>query len=110
MKAGPVKALFQQHESGKLEIKVVMVVPKRNFKLAHDRNRIKRQMREVWRLKKEKLHHALDSQTFTLHLGLLYISKSLPEYVELEKRIDSIINQLAIHVKPNTGTSANLAD
>jgi len=34
---------------------ILIVVPKRLFKKAVDRNRIKRQLREIWRLNQEKL-------------------------------------------------------
>jgi ribonuclease P protein component len=84
--------------------KVVMVVSKRNFKRAHDRNRIKRQMRELWRNHKENWYMKLADHSQACHLGLIYVGKQLPEFSELQKGTNKLLKELEKHVGKATGT------
>ena len=77
--------------------KVVMVVSKRNFKKAHDRNRIKRQMRELWRHHKEHWYKLLAKHSRSCHLGLIYIGKELPDFSELQKGTNKLLKELEKH-------------
>jgi ribonuclease P protein component len=69
-------------------------VSSRNFKKATDRNRIKRLMREAWRLQKNKLHDHLLEQNVQLSVFILYIGKELPEYELVFEKTGNIINRL----------------
>jgi len=53
--------------------------PKKKFKHATDRNRIKRVMREVWRLQKLILEPVIP-EGMQLHIFLLFIDVTLPDY------------------------------
>ena len=99
---------------GSAGVKVVLSVSKRFFKRAHDRNRIKRQLREVWRHEKHVLEvgaapAAADSgagitragpATVTdapgpLLLGVLYIGREMPASVSyLTHRLRKGLNRL----------------
>jgi len=57
--------------------KVGVSVSKRNFKLAVDRNRVKRLLREAYRHNKNML---IDNNVEGYTLMILYISKDLPDY------------------------------
>lgn len=65
-----------------LNHQILIVVPKRLFKKAVDRNRIKRQLREIWRLNQEKIliNHKL-------LISYRQISKDKQTYLSLEKAI-----------------------
>ncbi len=70
----PVKVLFLSDES--LEnTQATFAVPKRNFKLAVARNRIKRQLRELYRLQKQEV---LKNNGKKFALLFLYIGKEKP--------------------------------
>ena len=72
------------------KVQVAFSVPKRNFKNAVDRNRIKRQLRECCRLRNpafvEQMHQ---SYIFMI----LYLGKEEPEYVDLEKGMDDLFGR-----------------
>lgn len=67
-------------------------VPKRNFKSAVDRNRVKRQLREVYRLNKHLLNEKQNGKFVML---FLFLGKVKPQYAELEKAMDNLLLKLA---------------
>lgn len=66
-------------------------VPKRNFKSAVDRNRLKRQLREAYRLNKHILEENHGKKFVML---FLYLGKVKPQYVELEKSMVKLLRKL----------------
>lgn len=67
----------------------------RNFKKAVDRNRIKRLMREAYRLQKIPLQEALHANNRQLGLFFIYTGKELPDYKTVSDRIAVILKKLA---------------
>jgi ribonuclease P protein component len=66
----------------------------RNFKKAVDRNRIKRLMREAYRLQKNPLQEALQAKQKQLALFFIYTGKELPDYKTVSEKIGVILNKL----------------
>lgn len=62
-------------------------VPKRNFKHAHDRNRIKRLLREAYRLNKHPLYAMLATQHQQIAMMWVYKGRSLPDYETVTKEV-----------------------
>jgi ribonuclease P protein component len=69
-------------------------VGSKNFKKAVDRNRIKRVVREAWRLQKIVLQEKLKEQNIPLNVFLIYTGKNLPEYKEVHEKTGRIIKKL----------------
>jgi ribonuclease P protein component len=69
-------------------------VPKKNFKNAVDRNRVKRLMREVYRLRKIHLYEKLVAKQKQMALMWIYKGKELPTYAQTEKVMVECIEKL----------------
>jgi ribonuclease P protein component len=69
----------------------MFVVPKRTFKRAHDRNKLKRRMREAYRLNKAFFYEAVKVKNKKIILSFLFIGKKSEDYKQIEA---SIINHL----------------
>jgi ribonuclease P protein component len=67
---------------------------KRNFKKAVHRNRIKRLMRETYRLQKNELKQLLLQQNKKLSIFILYTGKELPEHDFINGKMLLIIQKL----------------
>ena len=70
-------------------------VPKRNFRSAVDRNRVKRQLREVYRLNKP----IIETSGKKFVMLFLYLGKVKPKYSEL----DRAMVKLLINIKEEIG-------
>jgi ribonuclease P protein component len=69
-------------------------VPKRNFPKAIDRNRIKRLMREAWRLQKKELYKLLDEKNLKLAAMLIFTGRKKLEYKEVCEKTATVIQRL----------------
>ena len=90
----PLKGFYKILPAGESPLKMTVAVPKRNFKLAVDRNRIKRQIREAYRLNSQAAANFFKEQNSTVHLLLVYTNRVSPEYVGLESKIILILQRL----------------
>ncbi len=75
---------------------VLFSVGKKQFKLAVDRNRVKRLCREAYRLNKSILFEATKEKNVRVEVAFVYVGKSLPEFKDLETKMQKILKQLAI--------------
>lgn len=73
---------------------VVISAPKRIFRKAHDRNRIKRLMKEVFRRNKLILEDKLATNQQQLALFLIYTSKEEMDYEVLLRKMESLLLKL----------------
>ncbi|CAM3710781.1 ribonuclease P protein component [Pontibacter korlensis] len=69
------------------QTQVLVSVSKRYFKRAVDRNRLKRQMREAYRLNKHMLYQRPDQAPRLL--GILYIGKEKKTFHSIQKKLIS---------------------
>lgn len=64
---------------------VMISVAKKKFKRAVKRNRVKRLIREAYRLNKSSLSELLQTHNKRLDIAFLYLKTELPTYAEIEK-------------------------
>ncbi|UAY53746.1 ribonuclease P protein component [Ferruginibacter albus] len=78
----------------------------KNFKKAVDRNRIKRLLREAYRLQKTELEKQLKSSNKNISLFFIYSGTELPEYKLIYEKVQTLIKRLQKNFHENsTATS-----
>jgi len=82
-------------KDGKECVQAAFVVPKRNFKKATDRNRIRRRMKEAYRIHKNELRNHAFHSGVTLLFVCLYTGKEESQYLEIESKIIVTLQRLA---------------
>ena len=92
LKSYPLKMIYLPCED-KVN-KVAFSVPKRNFKLAVDRNRIKRLLREAYRLNKH--HYFQESKTF--QIMFVYMGRKKPTFLEVEISLQKLLSKFNNHL------------
>lgn len=80
----PIRVTYLPHIEN---TEVLIWAPKALFKHAVDRNRLRRQMREAWRLNKSDLQHP-----YTLAIN--YIDKQMQPYAVIDKAVKKAIKKL----------------
>ena len=73
---------------------VLISAPKRKFRHAVDRNRIKRLTRECYRLHKPELYSLLDQHNIHIAITITYIHTEILDFHTLQHRFDKILQQL----------------
>ncbi len=100
LRAFPLKVYYSESKSlEKVPFQVVLSAPKRQFKRAHDRNYVKRLMKEVLRREKQPLEDVLNESGKQLSLFIIYTNKEVLTYQELEKCVRKLIIKLIIELK-----------
>lgn len=95
LRAFPLTVYYLENDSTeKVPFQVVLSAPKRQFKRAHDRNYVKRLMKEVLRREKQPLEDILNTQQKQLALFIVYGNKEVLSYPELEKSVRKLLGKL----------------
>jgi ribonuclease P protein component len=72
----------------------MFVVPKRNFKRSPDRNRLKRQMRESYRLIKSSFYDQLGASEKQLILAILYTGNKKVDYSIISHAVNRLLEKV----------------
>ena len=97
VKSFPFRLIYLPIEHhGNLPLKVGFSVPKRNVKLAVNRNRIKRLMREVYRNNKHLFYEKTETKFVFM---FIYMAKEEIKYTDLELSLKKLSNKLQEKLK-----------
>jgi ribonuclease P protein component len=84
---------METHElSGTLQI--AFSVPKRKLKFAHQRNIVKRRLRNSYRLNKTTIFETLKAQNRSLVCLLVYSESQILPYALLDEKINLVIHRI----------------
>ncbi len=91
-----VYAVTERHE-GEPAAQILVSVPKRCFKRAVKRNRIKRLVREAYRLNKHILADALERHEpqMSATMAFIYTDSHLHDYATVEQRVRNLLTRLS---------------
>jgi len=73
-----------------VSLKVMVIAPKKNFKSAINRNRIKRLLREAYRLNK---HYVFNNIEGNYALAILYLGKEMPDYKIVNDKMQGLLKK-----------------
>ncbi len=92
----PLKAFYNKFPSRNTEdeLRFGVSVPKKKFKRAVDRNKIKRLVKEAIRFNKTFLNESLYTKEISLHIMVVCYFDKIPDYISVEKRIKQLLERL----------------
>jgi ribonuclease P protein component len=76
------------------QVKIVISVPKKKVRFANKRNRVKRQIKEAYRLNKSTFYSELNNKNKHLALFLIYLGKEKEDYQYLEQKLKTTLNKI----------------
>ncbi len=108
IKAFPIRILFILEEIALTDnepdapfFQVLFSAPKRKFKHAHDRNYIKRVMKEILRHQKPEVEALLAAHNKKLIFSITFVGTERPDYKFLEQKLGKAIQLLLLELKSN---------
>lgn len=108
MAAFPLRIVFMQmKKQGGEDVKdeplvsTLVSVPKKRFRHAVDRNRMKRLVREAYRLNKHILWDALEGKDYRLALAFVCITDTLPSFYAVNKSMKKALTRIAERLNSN---------
>lgn len=100
LKVYPFKLIYLKtpHRS-EFPVQATFSVPKRRFKKAVDRNRIKRLLREAYRLEKQIVYEGINGSFVFM---ITFIGKEEPAFVDVKKNMRKLLNVFVEELKSET--------
>ena len=91
----PLRVVYLPVEELYVPVSILVSVSKRRFKRAVKRNRVKRQIREAYRLNKHLLSDALSGSQTRLAVAFIYLSDELVPSSVIEERMKIALSRIA---------------
>ncbi len=84
----PLRVVFRQSDTPEdTPVRILAGVSKKRHKKATDRNRIKRQIKEAYRLNKETIVNYFSTKKQCIHIAFFYVADSVPENKIIEEKM-----------------------
>ena len=98
--AFPLRVVYLPVEEDSLApVSILISVPKKKFKRAVKRNLFKRQIREVYRVRKYTLIDPLVEKNSRMLVAFLYLDKEIRSFAEMEKAMTKALTTLVNKVE-----------
>ncbi len=93
--AFPFRVVYLKVEKSSAPVSILISVPKKRFHHAVDRNRIKRQVREAFRLQKQTLINQMADADFSFVIGFICISSQHSTTATVEKSMKKTLSHIS---------------
>jgi ribonuclease P protein component len=98
--AYPLRVMYSINKIPSTEaVKTMVTVPKKRFKRAVKRNRIKRLMRESYRLNKHSLYELCNEHNISLQIAFGYVSDTEADFVEIQEKMRKALARIETKIK-----------
>lgn len=101
----PLRVVYLPVEESEVDASILISVSKRRFKRAVKRNRVKRQIREAYRVNKHGLLEVLKDKQCKLAIAFIYLSDQLVESSVIEDKMKIALARIAEKITPSEGSS-----
>ena len=102
----PFKVLYMFALFEDVSLKAGFGISQKKFKKAADRNRVKRLMRECYRVQKQYLKEALAFNKRSLAVFFIYMGNTLHEYTDLKEKMKASLKRLEKIANENDVTNS----
>lgn len=90
----PLRVVYLPVEESDAPVSILVSVSKRRFKRAVKRNRVKRQIREAYRMNKHELLSVLAQRQSRLAVAFIYLSDELVDSSVIEERMKTALARI----------------
>ncbi len=90
----PFRVFYRIEKDNGTALQFGVGVSSKHFKKSTDRNRVKRLVREAYRLQKNKLKEQLKEQNVQLAVFIIYTDRELPLYNDVFVKMEKVLDKL----------------
>lgn len=95
----PLRVVYRKREDVGTACRILISVPKKRFKRAVKRNRIKRLVRESYRLNKSLVLNSLVNET--VDIAFVYIDSKLSTFTQIQQSVKGALSRIASTAESN---------
>lgn len=95
----PLRVVYLPVEGLEAPASILVSVSKRRFKRAVKRNRVKRQIREAYRLNKQPLLETLAQKSLHMAVAFIYLSDELVDTALIENRVRTALSYIVERIR-----------
>lgn len=104
----PLRIVYsvRSSQAGSVPVQVMVSVPKKRFKRAVKRNRLKRLMREAYRLSKPDFVADLSSRGLSMQIAFNYVSDDQVDFVQMQRKMSIALQKITERLPQGIDVSA----
>lgn len=94
--AYPIRVVYKSTtENTGVSVKVLVSVPKKKFKHAVDRNRLKRLMREAYRLNKVDFTQLVEQKNINMQIAFNYVADKMVDFETINSKMQLALQKIS---------------